>query len=154
VTSLETFLAELRAHGVKLWVEADKLKLRAPAGVLSPELTDAIKQRKAEILALLRPEAVYSIPPVALQDSYEVSAAQRRLWVLAQFPDGSAAYNIPLHQMLEGPLDRSALETAFARLLERHEALRTTFMAVEGEPRTRRTSPGNWAGTRPGGPLT
>jgi amino acid adenylation domain-containing protein len=135
VKGLETFLAELRGLGVRLWVEGDKLRLRAPEGVLSRELTDILKERKAEILDFCRPDLINPIPPVASQESYELSAAQRRLWVLAQFPEGSAAYNIPLHQFLEGPLDRSALETAFAHLVERHESLRTTFVTVEGEPR-------------------
>jgi len=102
---------------------------------LSPELTATLKERKAEILELCRPALVNRIPPVAWQESYELSAAQRRLWVLAQFPEGSTAYNIPLHQFLEGPLDRAALETAFARLVLRHDSLRTTFVSVGGEPR-------------------
>jgi hypothetical protein len=133
--SVETFLTDLHGRGVTLWVEGDKLKLRAAEGVLSPEMTDAVRGRKAEILAFLRPEPVYSIPPLAPQDHYELSAAQRRLWVLAQLPDASTAYNIPLHQFVEGPLDRAALETAFARLVQRHESLRTTFVSVDGEPR-------------------
>jgi amino acid adenylation domain-containing protein len=135
VSGLETFLATVRGLGVKLWVEGDKLKMRASEGVLSPELTDALKERKAEILALLRPEPVYSIAPLPPQEHYELSAAQRRLWVLAQLPGASAAYNIPLHQFLEGPLDRAALETAFAGLVERHDSLRTIFVSVDGMPR-------------------
>ncbi|MGH8571217.1 MAG: condensation domain-containing protein, partial [Gammaproteobacteria bacterium] len=132
---LDTFLAEVRGIGVKLWVEGGRLKLRAPEGVLTPELTDALRERKAEILALLRPQPAYAIPPVPAAESYELSAAQRRLWVLAQFPEASAAYNIPLHQFLEGSLDVVALEEALNRLVRRHESLRTTFIAVDGEPR-------------------
>jgi len=54
--SVETFLTDLHGRGVTLWVEGDKLKLRAAEGVLSPEMTDAVRGRKAEILAFLRPE--------------------------------------------------------------------------------------------------
>ena len=135
MTELQGFLASLRELGIKLWVDGDKLKVRAGEGVLSPELARTLKERKAEILSLLRPEPVYSITPLPPRDSYELSAAQRRLWVLAQLPEASAAYNIPLHQLLEGPLDRAALEAAFARVVERHESLRTAFVFVDGEPR-------------------
>jgi amino acid adenylation domain-containing protein len=135
VRQLEEFLAELRQLGVSLRVEGDKLKVRAGEDVLTPELTEALKQRKAEILALLRPKPVYSIDPLPPRDCYELSASQRRLWILAQLPEGSAAYNIPLHQFLEGPLDRAALEQAFARLVKRHQSLRTTFIVIDDEPR-------------------
>jgi amino acid adenylation domain-containing protein len=37
--------------------------------------------------------------------------------------------------LLEGEIDREALEHAFAALLERHESLRTTFVTVDGELR-------------------
>jgi amino acid adenylation domain-containing protein len=135
VTDLDGFLANLRERGIKLWVDGDKLRLRGPERAIDPELTDAVKGRKAEILALLWPDSAQAIPPAPAADTYELSAAQRRLWVLTQFPEASTAYNIPLHQILEGSLDRAALETAFARLVERHDSLRTTFVSVSGEPR-------------------
>ena len=135
MSGLDAFLASLRERGVRLWVEGDRLKLRAPNGVLEPALTAAISQRKAEILALLRPAPVAEITPVPAQDSYPVSAAQRRLWVLAQFPAAATAYNIPLHQELEGPLDRAAFDAAVAGAVERHQSLRTTFAVIDGEPR-------------------
>jgi amino acid adenylation domain-containing protein len=133
--ALDEFMAELRQSGVKLWVEGDRLKLRAPGGAMTPALMADLKERKAEILASLQPEPLDPIEPVAPRDSYEPSPAQRRLWVLAQLAEGSAAYNIPLHQRVEGPLDRPALEAAFSGLVRRHESLRTTFVAVDGEPR-------------------
>ncbi|MDM0053944.1 non-ribosomal peptide synthetase [Variovorax sp. J22R115] len=135
---LDTFIADLRERGVRLWVDPevpDKVKLRAPEGVLTPALRDALGQRKAELLALLRPEPATAIVPLPPQDSYALSAAQRRLWVLAQFPESAAAYHIPLHQRLDGPLDRRALQRALERLVARHDALRTTFTLVDGEPR-------------------
>ena len=90
----------VRERGVKLWVEGDKLRVRAAEDVLNSELMDAIKQRKPAILALLQPELSAPIVALPAQPDYELSAAQRRLWVLAQLPNGSAAYNIPLHQLL------------------------------------------------------
>jgi iturin family lipopeptide synthetase A len=80
-------------------------------------------------------DASASIPKLAEQPSYETSHAQRRLWILQQMELGSAAYHIPLHQLLDGPLDLAALTKAIQALVQRHESLRTTFIAVEGEPR-------------------
>jgi amino acid adenylation domain-containing protein len=76
------------------------------------------------------------IPVLPAQDSYPLSHAQRRVWVLSQL-GGSTAYNIPLHQALDGPLDVPALEQAITCLVERHETLRTRFVVADGEPRQR-----------------
>jgi natural product biosynthesis luciferase-like monooxygenase protein len=67
------------------------------------------------------------------------SFAQRRLWLLHQMDSESAAYNLLAAIRLIGSLDRSALERAVARVVERHESLRMVFPSVGGEPRARIT---------------
>jgi amino acid adenylation domain-containing protein len=63
-----------------------------------------------------------------------VSFSQQRLWFLDRLEPGRATYNIPLALRLEGPLDTGALEAALHEIVRRHEALRTTFTAVDGRP--------------------
>jgi amino acid adenylation domain-containing protein len=62
------------------------------------------------------------------------SFAQARLWFLDQLDPGSATYNLALTLRIEGAIDPLALERALRELVARHEALRTTFVAVDGEP--------------------
>src|SRR6185295_5641552 len=45
-----------------------------------------------------------------------------------------SAYNIPAALRMRGRIDAGRLATALTRLVERHAALRTTFIPVEGEP--------------------
>jgi thioesterase domain-containing protein len=52
--STAEFLYSLRERDVRLWIEVDRLKCSAPAGMLSAEIRAAIASRKAEILAFLR----------------------------------------------------------------------------------------------------
>jgi aspartate racemase len=47
---------------------------------------------------------------------------------------GSAFYNIPAAVRLRGPLHVAALEHSFNEIINRHEALRTSFVTVEGRP--------------------
>jgi amino acid adenylation domain-containing protein len=64
-----------------------------------------------------------------------VSFAQQRLWIIDQIDGDSSQYNLPVGLRLSGRLNRRALQQALDTIVERHEVLRTTFVAVEGAPR-------------------
>ena len=63
-----------------------------------------------------------------------LSFAQERLWFLDQLAPGASVYNIARAFRLRGPFAPEALERAAARLLARHEALRTAFPDLDGRP--------------------
>ncbi|MBM7790004.1 non-ribosomal peptide synthetase [Tenggerimyces flavus] len=63
-----------------------------------------------------------------------LSFAQRRQWFLNRLPAAQAAYNVSYATRLEGQLDRSALAAAIRDVVDRHDALRTVFPEVAGEP--------------------
>src|SRR5947208_9390565 len=67
-------------------------------------------------------------------ESAPLSFAQQRLWFLDQLIGGSAVYNISEVLRLKGPLDVPALEWSLAEIVRRHESLRTTFSAQDGQP--------------------
>ncbi|WP_149847009.1 non-ribosomal peptide synthetase [Paenibacillus sp. 37] len=74
------------------------------------------------------------IQPLAPKTAYPVSSAQRRLLILNQIGEKQTSYNMPMAVRLQGDLDVEKLETALQRMVERHEALRTSFTWVDGEP--------------------
>ncbi|OYE00826.1 non-ribosomal peptide synthetase [Nostoc sp. 'Peltigera membranacea cyanobiont' 232] len=81
------------------------------------------------MIALQRWDAISLVPQ---QKYYEVSHAQRRMWILHHIDEYSSAYNIRLAMRINGGLDISAFEEAFQQLVIRHEILRTTFTSVAG----------------------
>ena len=76
-------------------------------------------------------------PPSAIRDrpsTIPLSFAQRRLWFLAQLRPGDPSYHVDLMWRLQGPVDADALGRALTAIVARHEILRTTFPAIDGEP--------------------
>ncbi|MDM0053054.1 non-ribosomal peptide synthetase [Variovorax sp. J22R115] len=78
--------------------------------------------------------AFSAIPLAPALAHYELSHAQRRLWMLHQM-DGGAAYNMPEAHVIDADVDAKVLRRALAALMARHEALRTAFVTIDGEPR-------------------
>src|SRR6267154_361838 len=66
--------------------------------------------------------------------SIMLSFAQQRLWFLDQLDFGNPIYNMTQKMRLRGKLDVSALQAAVHKMVERHEALRTTFVLRDNEP--------------------
>nr|WP_017317816.1 non-ribosomal peptide synthetase [Mastigocladopsis repens] len=65
---------------------------------------------------------------------FPTSFAQQRLWFLDQLIPGNTLYNVPTVIRLTGSLNLAALEQTFNEIVHRHEALRTTFKVLEGQP--------------------
>jgi amino acid adenylation domain-containing protein len=61
-----------------------------------------------------------------------LSFAQQRLWFLEQLGDSN--YLVPATSRLTGPLDVAALERSINEIVARHDALRSTFTTIDGQP--------------------
>ncbi len=72
--------------------------------------------------------------PVSRDRPLPLSFSQHRLWFIDRLEPGSAAYNMPFPLRLGGGLHPGALEHALSEVVRRHEALRTRFPVVDGEP--------------------
>ncbi len=134
------FLAYLCSLDIKLWVDSDRLRCNAPKNALTPDIKAELAKRKAEILAficqtnLAASSTSPSIQPVPRQGNLPLSFSQQRLWFFDQFEPGTSLYNIPTALYIKGWLNVPALLQTLNEIVRRHEALRTTFASVEGQP--------------------
>ncbi|MBO3748353.1 amino acid adenylation domain-containing protein [Streptosporangiaceae bacterium NEAU-GS5] len=63
-----------------------------------------------------------------------LSFGQERLWFLNRLDPEDASYNMYLVYRLRGPLDAGVLQRALSAVVNRHDALRTRYVAEDGEP--------------------
>ena len=75
-----------------------------------------------------------SIPKAKDQDYYQLSSAQKRLYLLQQFNLDSTAYNMPLAISLSSEFEKEKIEAIIKELISRHESFRTRFSVIGDEP--------------------
>ncbi|SDM57636.1 non-ribosomal peptide synthetase [Allokutzneria albata] len=103
--------------------------LEARIAAVPEHLRDALRKRLAGESA---PAEADTIPRVSREGPLPLSFAQQRLWFLNELEPGTTEYNSALAMRLYGELDLPALTGSLQRLVDRHEALRTTFDSVDG----------------------
>ncbi|MGD2089482.1 MAG: amino acid adenylation domain-containing protein [Candidatus Aminicenantes bacterium] len=79
-------------------------------------------------------ESYVPIKPTEKKEYYPLALPQKRLYILQQLNPGNTGYNLKTVLKLEGELNKDRLGKIFARLIRRHESLRTSFAYIDGEP--------------------
>ncbi|NEQ20723.1 MAG: AMP-binding protein [Microcoleus sp. SIO2G3] len=74
------------------------------------------------------------LQPIARTGNLPLCLAQERLWFLDQLEPGNPFYNVAIAILLTGQLNVTVLEQSLNEVVQRHEALRTSFKAVKGRP--------------------
>lgn len=127
----KTFLQKLQTLGVSLKVVDESLKINAPKGVLTKELIDEIKVNKEYLLKLIKPNEI-KIPVTATKESYPVTPAQKRFWIVNKLGGENGAYNITTELEFHGKLDEEIFSKTLQKLIKRHDSFRTYFLEEEG----------------------
>ena len=95
------------------------------------ELAARPEWQTCPVAPLATPGRIHRVPRDApLRTSY----SQRRMWLVQQLNPQTAAYNMAFTLRLRGPLDAAAMAHSLDQVARRHEAFRTRFIAVDGEP--------------------
>ncbi|MFK7784945.1 MAG: amino acid adenylation domain-containing protein [Crocinitomicaceae bacterium] len=135
-------LLQLKGLGGKVYVADGKLKIDIEKGLLTPDIVAEIKQHRDELISVISQSVgqneFVEIPALSEEqitygqkNGYPISDAQRRLWVLSQFDEGSIAYNIPGNIYLDAKVNIEYFKQALEAVVDRHEILRTLFRPDE-----------------------
>ena len=132
---MEKLITDLLQNGIFLFVEKDTLKVKYNGNSMSDVLLKEIRENKNELIEYLKKEKVNSnyqeIISLNTAGPFELSSAQRRIWVLSQIKESSLAYNIQVSSYLEQDIDIECFKRAIDSTIDRHEILRTVFKENE-----------------------
>ncbi|NOQ24122.1 MAG: amino acid adenylation domain-containing protein [Bacteroidales bacterium] len=138
---MEKLLEVLSSVGIIIKARNGQLEILDPNKKLTPQLIDSIKSNKAELLILLEGfKNKKKEDKILLQEDkeyYSLSAAQKRLYFLYELDRSSTAYNVTQYFKLYGDLTLDKVDKVVAKLIDRHENLRTSFITINDEPKQR-----------------
>jgi amino acid adenylation domain-containing protein len=121
-------LERAQAAGIELWVEGRRLRFRAPPGALTPALRATLGEERDRLVALLRSRAALEM------DVVPVGENQKGLWLLSRMDPDSAAYHVAVAMRVDGTLVPALLEEALQIVVDRHDALRASYVPYDGVP--------------------
>ena len=133
----DELLAHLTREGVELWLEGDRLRYRAPQGVLTADLRAKLATCKPEVVSRLRERergttnALPSLVPAPEQryQPFPLTEIQQAYWLgrTAAFELGNVACHSYSEIDFDG-LDLDRFGRAWQRLIERHDMLRVIVL--------------------------
>ncbi|QUL52236.1 amino acid adenylation domain-containing protein [Paenibacillus tritici] len=125
---------ELGGHSLKLTALTAKVYKQMQAKLSISELFEKLTiQEQADCVKSALKMEYTPIERVREQNHYPLSSAQARLYFLHQLQPDSTVYNLSAVLTMEGDVHKEHMEDVFRRLIQRHEAFRTSFHLIEGE---------------------
>jgi amino acid adenylation domain-containing protein len=135
--NIHQLIDQLIKADIKFQLVENNLKLLMPKGGVDPELIKTLKLHKQEVIDFIKSSSQrdghQEIKALAPQEYYELSHAQKRLWMLDQLSEtNKTAYNISGAWNING-LIKEPFEKAISEIVKRHEILRTNFVTNRGK---------------------
>ncbi|MDJ1133699.1 amino acid adenylation domain-containing protein [Streptomyces iconiensis] len=132
---IQDLLGELRLRGIKLRLTDGRLDVVAPNGALTARLKDELRERRDELIAMLRgatagPAPAALVPrPAERHEPFPLTDIQHAYWVGrgSAVELGGVSTHIYFELEREG-LDPDRLETSLRAVIARHDMLRAIIL--------------------------
>jgi surfactin family lipopeptide synthetase A len=73
------------------------------------------------------------IEKLGVQEYYEASSAQKRMYAVNELIEDAIPYNFAAVYKVKGKIDKEKIQNCFSKIVQRHESFRTRFNLVDGE---------------------
>ncbi len=124
---------ELGGHSIKATSLTSKIHKQLNVEIPLKEIFKAPTIKGISEYILHSEKSIYTmIEPTEEQEYYEMSSSQKRMYILNQLDKESTSYNMTNILVIENELDLQKFTEVFYKIIERHEALRTSFESIEG----------------------
>jgi len=132
--SIKDNFFELGGHSLRATRLVNRIESEMGRKVRLKEVMDhPTIEALAKMMTGKKAEEYVPIPIARKQTYYPMSSTQKRMYLLNQLDENSTTYNMPQAFMLSGNVKVACLKEAMEKIIARHEILRTTFTAVEGD---------------------
>jgi acyl transferase domain-containing protein/acyl carrier protein len=127
---------QLGGDSLKLITLVSKIQKKMKVLIPIPEFFNrpTVKRLAEFLLEETGKESNIQIEPGEEKEYYNLTSAQKSLYVIQQMSENNSSYNLFNTLILKGEGLRDRLEQIFRKLIERHGALRTSFEVVNNEP--------------------
>lgn len=126
---------ELGGHSLRANVLTSKIekefRVRIPIRVIFKTPT---VRALADYIRKTEKNSYRKIERIGQKEYYELSSAQRWIFMSHYLADGDVSWNMPGLMLIEGQLDEARFAEAFKKLVKRHETMRTSFELLNGMP--------------------
>ncbi|AEG01887.1 non-ribosomal peptide synthetase [Methylomonas methanica] len=103
---------------------------------LNTENNLSSKQNRSRLIARLgQNNPIDTIPKRDTEEPVPLSYSQERLWIMSRLDPDSPIYNVAGGIHFAGPLNVAALEQSLTEVVNRHQVLRSRFVAIDSLPR-------------------
>ncbi|MFN6470969.1 MAG: amino acid adenylation domain-containing protein [Nostoc sp. SerVER01] len=132
-------LSTLGLDSLKVFELKNRLEVDLEIEVSLADFFEGMSTRSL-VTKLLAQMATQAIPSISFTQEekntsiHPLSFAQQGLWFINQLTPDSPTYNIPIIITFQGCVNLTALQDSLNEIIKRHEALRTSFTVVDGQP--------------------
>ncbi|RID83344.1 condensation domain-containing protein, partial [Mesobacillus zeae] len=94
---------------------------------------DSTISKLAKKIESIEEEYANTIPVLEASELYDVSFAQRRMWIINELNPQSIAYNMPGRFVIKDTEPEEAFKATINALVMKHESFRTSFIEKDGD---------------------